>query len=194
MMNRYLKCPRGKNAKCSNVMMNRHLKCPRGKNEKMLKCDHESPFEMPAWKKWKNAQMWWWIVICNAAWKKWKNAQMRWWSVEKMERCSNVMMLHHLKCQRRKSENILKCDHESPLDMPAWKKWKNTRMWGWISRAYRMAIHHRIWAFCHFFHVGISNGDSSSHLSICLLFPRGHIKWRFIITFLHYFIFSTRTF
>jgi hypothetical protein len=51
MMYRYLKCPRGKNAKCSNVMMNRHLKCPRGKNEKMLKCDHESPFEMPAWKK-----------------------------------------------------------------------------------------------------------------------------------------------
>ena len=164
--------------------MNRHLKCPRGKNEKMPKCDDESSFEMPAWKKWKKAQMRYYFHF----------SRFIKWSVEKMERCSNVMMLHHLKCQRRKSENILKCDHESPLDMPAWKKWKNTRMWGWISRAYRMAIHHRIWAFCHFFHVGISNGDSSSHLSICLLFPRGHIKWRFIITFLHYFIFSTRAF
>ncbi len=170
--------------------MNRHLKCPREKNEKMLKCDDESAFGMPAWKKW-------------------KNAQMRWWSVEKMERCSNVMMHRHLKCQRRKSENILKCDHESPLDMPAWKKWKNTRMWGWISRAYRMAIHHHIWAFCifstrafqiaihhhiwaflRFFHTGILNGDSSSHLSIFSTFLRGHFEMaihHYIWAFFHFF-------
>jgi len=38
---------------------NRHLKCARGKNKKMLKYDDESPFKMPAWKNWKNAQMWW---------------------------------------------------------------------------------------------------------------------------------------
>jgi hypothetical protein len=43
--------------KCSNVMMNRRLKCPRGKNEKTRKCDDESPFKMPVWKKRRNAQM-----------------------------------------------------------------------------------------------------------------------------------------
>ena len=33
-------------------MMNCHLKCPRGKNEIMQKRNDESPFDMPAWKKW----------------------------------------------------------------------------------------------------------------------------------------------
>jgi len=147
-----------------------------------------------------------------------------------MERCSNVMMHRHLKCQRGKSEKMLKCDHESPFNMPAWKKWKNAQMWGWISRAYQMAIHHHIWAFFpprhfkwrfiitfkhlftfstrayqmaihhyvfalfHFFHAGILNGDSSLHLSIFSVFPRGHFKWRFIIIFEHFFIFSARAF
>jgi len=37
--------------KRANVMMNRRLKCPCGKSEETFKCDDESLFEMPAWKK-----------------------------------------------------------------------------------------------------------------------------------------------
>ena len=155
--------------------------------------------------------MWSWIASWNAR-------------VEKLKKCSNVMMNRHLKSPRGKNEKMLKCDNE------AWKKWKDTQMWWCIAiqnasvekvkKCSNVIMNRRLtsprgkneimpkcedesrghikWRFIitfeHFFHLGISNGDSSSHLSICSLFPRGHIKWRFIITFLHYFIVSTRAF
>ena len=150
--------------------MNRHLKCRRGKNEKMLKCDDESPFDMPA----RFILTFGYFFIFSTR-------------AYQVAIHDHIWVFFHFFYA-----SILNGDASSHLSIfPFFPRFiiAFEHFFIFFTRAFQMPIHHHIWAFFHFFHAGISNGDSWSHLSIFSFFPRGHFKWRFIITFEHFAFF-----